>query len=304
MTSGNPQYRPEGQQMNQMTSIKAQVAELGAQFNPDIAAATRALYAPLIAPPSEAIRSDYDIAYGEHPRQTLDVYSTGGHTPRPVLLFVPGGGFVRGDKRPDEIFYGNLARWFASKGFVVITMNYRLAPDHAWPSGAEDVGSALAWIAANISRHGGDPRNILLFGQSAGATHVSTFLYHPRLFTPITGIRGAVLASGLYQMTEDHRAPNLLAYFGTDAAQYADRSPVTHIANNKVPVLLTVAEFDPAFLAAPTYLLAGAMTRRDGKSPEVAWLKGHNHVSTVFSFGTDDESFGRRIVDFAGRLVV
>ena len=289
--------------MNQMTSIKAQIAELGAQFNPDVLAATRALYARLIASPSETIRTDYDIAYGDHARQMLDVYSAGGSTPGPVLLFVPGGGFVGGDKRLDDMLFGNLARWFAAEGFVVVTMNYRLAPDHAWPSGAEDVGSALAWIAANISRHGGDPRNILVFGQSAGATHVSTFLYHPKLFTPIAGIRGAVLASGLYRMTEEHRAPNLLAYFGTDTAQYADRSPVTHIAHNKVPVLLTVAQFDPAVLAAPTYELAEAITRRDGKPPQVIWLTGHNHVSTVFSFGTEDELFGRKIVEFAGGLL-
>ena len=191
--------------MNQVTSIRAQIAALGAQFNPDIAAATRALYAGLIAPPAEKIRTDYDIPYGEHPRQTLDVYSVGGSTPKPVLLFVPGGGFVRGDKRADDVFYGNLARWFAAEGFVAITMNYRLAPDHVWPSGAQDVGSALGWIKANISRHGGDPDNILVLGQSAGATHVSTFLYHPKLFTPIAGIRGAVLASGMYRMTEEQR---------------------------------------------------------------------------------------------------
>jgi triacylglycerol lipase len=221
-----------------------------------------------------------------------------------VLLFVPGGGFVRGDKRADDVFYGNLARWFAAEGFVAVTMNYRLAPEHAWPSGAQDVGSALRWIVANISRHGGDPHNILLFGQSAGATHVSTFLYHPKLFTPIAGIRGAVLASGFYRMSEEQRAPNLLAYFGTDAAQYADRSPLTHVAHNKVPVLLTLAEFDPAALAAPTYLLAEAITRRDGRPPEVVWMKGHNHVSTVFSFGTEDESFGRKIVAFAGGVLV
>ncbi len=290
--------------MNQVTSIRAQIAALGAQFNPDIAAATRALYAGLIAPPSETIRADYDIAYGEHRRQTLDVYTAGGNTPKPVLLFVPGGGFVRGDKRADDVFYGNLARWFAAEGFVAIAMNYRLAPDHGWPAGAQDVGSALGWISANISRHGGDPRNILLFGQSAGATHVSTFLYHPKLFTPIAGIRGAVLASGMYRMTEEQRAPNLLAYFGTDAAQYAERSPIAHIAHNKVPVLLTVAEFDPAPLAAPTYLLAEAITRRDGKPPQVIWLKGHNHVSTVFSFGTEDQSFGRKIVEFTGGILI
>ena len=132
--------------MNQMTSIKAEIAKLGAQFNPDIVAATRALYAGLIAPPSETVRADYDIAYGPHPRQTIDVYSAGGATPRPVLLFVPGGGFIGGDKRADDTFFGNLARWFATEGFVVVTMNYRLAPDHVWPAGAQDVGSALAWI--------------------------------------------------------------------------------------------------------------------------------------------------------------
>ena len=187
--------------MNQTTSIKMQIAEFGAQFNPDILAATRALYAPLIAPPSEAIRSDYDIAYGEHVRQTVDVYTAGGNTPRPVLLFVPGGAFVGGDKRADDTFYGNLARWFAAEGFVVVTMNYRLAPDYAWPSGAQDVGSALVWIAANIGRHGGDPRKILLFGQFAGATRCLDVQYLPQFFIPIAGIRGAVLASGQYQMT-------------------------------------------------------------------------------------------------------
>jgi acetyl esterase/lipase len=285
--------------MSQISSIKTEIAKLGAQFNPSILAATRALYDGQIAPPSGAVHADYDIAYGPDPRQTLDVYSERGGAPKPVLLYVPGGGFTGGDKRIDDTFYGNLARWFAAEGFVVVTMNYRLAPDHVWPSGAQDVGSALAWITANISRHGGDPGNILLFGQSAGATHVATFLYHPKIFTPIAGIRGAVLASGPYRMTEQHRAPNLLAYFGTDATQYADRSPITHVENNKLPVLLTVAEFDPGMLAAPTYALAEAITRRDGRAPEVIWLKGHNHVSTVFSFGTGDELFGRKIVEFA-----
>jgi acetyl esterase/lipase len=290
--------------MTQMTSITARIAELGAQFNPDILAATRAMYAGLITPPAEPVHAIYDIAYGPDARQTLDVYATSGSTPKPVLLYVPGGGFTAGDKRIDDTFYGNLARCFAAEGFVVVTMNYRLAPDHVWPAGALDVGSALGWIATNIGRHGGDPANILVFGQSAGATHVSTFLYHPSLFKPVVGIKGVVLSSGLYRMTEEHRAPNLLAYFGTDTLQYADRSPVTHVGNNKVPVLLTVAEFDPAGLAAPTYLLAEAITRRDGKPPEVLWLKGHNHVSTVLSFGTGDEIFGRKIVAFAKELQI
>jgi acetyl esterase/lipase len=289
--------------MNQMNAIKAQIAALGAQFNPDILAATRALYAGTIVPPSVNIRADYGIAYGRDIRQTLDVYSSSYSRSAPVLLFVPGGGFTAGDKRMDETFYGNLARWFAAKGIVAVNMNYRLAPDHVWPSGAQDVGLALDWIKANISRHGGDPDNIFVFGQSAGANHVSTFLYHPQIFRPIAGIRGAVLASGLYRVTEQHHAPNLRAYFGVDPARYEDRSPIVHIANNKIPLLLALAELDPGALAAPTYSMAEAITRRDGRSPEVIWLKGHNHVSTVLSFGTDDELFGNKILEFARGLV-
>jgi arylformamidase len=291
--------RQQEQSMSQTTaSLHAQIAELGAQFNPDILAITRSLYAGLVAPPSAEVRTEYDIAYGPDARQKLDVYDAEASTLRPVLFYVPGGGFTGGDKRMDETFYGNLARWFVARGFVVVTMNYRLAPDNVWPSGAEDVGLALAWTAANIRRHGGDPGRIFVFGQSAGATHVATFLFHPRVHRPVAGIAGAVLASGLYRMTEAHRAPNLIAYFGSDPSRYADRSPITHIAGSKLPLLLTVAEFDPGFLAAPTYQLAEAVTRRDGKPPQVVWLKGHNHVSTVFSFGTGDDAFGRKILEF------
>src|SRR5476651_1622069 len=103
--------------MNQMDSIKSEIASLGAQFNPDILAATRALYAGRIAPPSPAICANYDVAYGPDARQTMDIYSERGGTAKPVLLYVPGGGFTGGDKRMDDTFYGNLARWFAAEGF-------------------------------------------------------------------------------------------------------------------------------------------------------------------------------------------
>jgi hypothetical protein len=51
-------------------------------------------------------------------------------------------------------------------------------------------------------------------------------------------------------------------------------------------------------------LLAETITRRDGKPPQVIWLKGHNQVSTVLSFGTEDELFERKIVEFAGGLPI
>jgi acetyl esterase/lipase len=290
--------------MNQtLSAVHSEIARLGPQFNPDILAITRSLYSGLVAPASSDIKAELDIPYGPHPRQQLDLYRADGNDLRPVLLFVPGGGFTRGDKRMDDVFYGNLARWFAARGFVVITMNYRLAPDHGWPSGGDDVGLALAWTTANIRRHHGDPSKIFIFGQSAGATHVATFLFHPQVHQPVARIAGAILASGLYRITEEHRAPNVIAYFGSDASKFVDRSPITHVGNNRVPLLLSVAEFDPGFLAAPTYQLGEAVTRRDGKPPPLLWLKGHNHVSTVLSFGTGDDVFGRKIVEFTDAIL-
>jgi acetyl esterase/lipase len=283
-------------------AVKSKLAEIGARFNPDVLVATQSLYADLVAPPSDDVTVDTDVSYGADERQRLDIYRAKDGVKRPVLFFVPGGGFVGGDKRGSDRFYGNLGRWFVKHGFVAVAINYRLAPANAWPSGAEDVGRALAWTISNISQYGGDAGNILIFGQSAGATHVATFLFHPALAAPKPGVVGVVLASGFYRVTEDNRAPNIAAYFGSDASKFEDRSPLTHVGAETIPLLLTVAEFDPGVLAAPTFQLADAITQKTGKAPRVLWLKGHNHVSTVLSFDSGDDAFGREILDFAADL--
>jgi acetyl esterase/lipase len=162
--------------------------------------ATRAIYSGLISPPTASVKAELYIAYGTHPRQTIDIHATSGSKRKTVLLYVPGGGFTAGDKRIDDVFYANLANWFASEGLVAVNMYYRLAPDHVWPAGPEDVTSVLGWIAANIEGYGGDPDNIVVFGQSAGATHVATSLCHPELNRIPAGVRGVVLASGMYRI--------------------------------------------------------------------------------------------------------
>ena len=109
---------------------------------------------------------------------------------------------------------------------------------------------------------------------------------------------GAILASGVYRMTAETNSPNHLAYFGKDASKYEARSPITHVATSKVPLLLSLAEFDPIGLSVPTLELAAAVAARDGKAPQLFYQQHHNHVSTVLSFDTGDETFGREILDF------
>ena len=278
-------------------NVRDAIAAMGPTFNPDVQMGTRNLYAPLVQQSPE-IETAYDVPYGSNDRQKLDIYTPTRDGRRAVIVYIPGGGFNGGDKRGDEIFYGNLGRWFARHNVITVIANYRLAPTFGWPAGAEDATSAMAWVWTNIAQYGGDPDRIFLFGQSAGATHAATSLFHPKVRDARNPPVAAILASGVYDLRGGAWPPNVKGYFGTDAAKYEDRSPIVHIENCKIPLFLSVAEYDPVMLCAPTLDLAAAVTRRDGKAPRIYWQKGHNHVSTVLSFNTGGDAFGEAVLDF------
>ncbi|MEU4766340.1 carboxylesterase family protein [Actinosynnema sp. NPDC023794] len=101
---------------------------------------------------------------------------------RPVMVFVHGGGFVTGSTR--AALYDGSA--FARDGIVLVTVNYRLGiPGFLDLEGAPanrgllDVLAALGWVRAAIGAFGGDPDNVTVFGQSAGATLVGALLATP-----------------------------------------------------------------------------------------------------------------------------
>lgn len=100
----------------------------------------------------------------------------------PVMVFVHGGGFVAGSTR--STMYDGSA--FARDGVVLVTLNYRLGiagfldiPGAPANRGLLDVVAALRWVRENIAAFGGDPHNVTLFGQSAGATIVGGVLATP-----------------------------------------------------------------------------------------------------------------------------
>ncbi|MEU6636432.1 carboxylesterase/lipase family protein [Streptomyces rochei] len=114
---------------------------------------------------------------------TVDVFTpaTGGGD-LPVMVFVHGGGFVAGSTR--ATLYDGSA--FARDGVVLITLNYRLGiagfldlPGAPANRGLLDVVAALRWARENVAAFGGDPHNVTLFGQSAGATVVGGVLATP-----------------------------------------------------------------------------------------------------------------------------
>jgi acetyl esterase len=85
--------------------------------------------------------------------------------PHPLLVFLHGGGFVIGDLQTHDQACRLLAR---HAGVQVLSVDYRLAPEHAFPAAAEDAWAAVSWAAENAERLGADPARLAVGGDSAG----------------------------------------------------------------------------------------------------------------------------------------
>jgi acetyl esterase/lipase len=124
--------------------------------------------------PSELIRRRYVekagiVQYGPHRRVNLADIWRRPDLPRdgeaPVLLQVPGGAWAIGMRRPQAY---PLLSHLAERGWVCVSIDYRVSPRHTWPDHIVDVKRALAWIKENIADYGGDPDFVAITGGSAG----------------------------------------------------------------------------------------------------------------------------------------
>lgn len=91
-------------------------------------------------------------------------------TLRPAIVSIHGGSWSRGDKADPQ--WRNACEWLASDGFVVFSLNYRLAPEWTYPAQPDDIRAAVAWIRdpAQTERFGIDPARVGAFGGSAGGS--------------------------------------------------------------------------------------------------------------------------------------
>lgn len=94
-----------------------------------------------------------------------EVYVPAGAGPFPVFLYMHGGGWCHGSAESVR----RLAMRIAEQGFVVLNLNYALAPEHPFPRAVEDTVHAARWLTRNAESYGGDPRRLAIGGDSAGA---------------------------------------------------------------------------------------------------------------------------------------
>jgi acetyl esterase len=130
------------------------------------------------------------------------IYTPEGEAPLPILVFLHGGGWVIGTLDGYDDLCRALARAVPA---IVISVDYRLAPEHPYPAAADDSYAAVCWAAENAASIGGDPARIAVGGDSAGGNlsavvslmardHRHPKLAHQLLIYPVTDLRGSTVS--------------------------------------------------------------------------------------------------------------
>ena len=174
---------------------------------------------PPLAAISDAIQ-DLPYCSGKD-KQTLDLYLPIDSTlndrqpPYPLVIYIHGGGWRKGDKRNTFIdYYGS---GLSRAGFAVASVNYRLAPTHRYPTQNKDVSCAINELASIAADYELDISRTILFGDSAGSLLASDYILSVKQ-KPIV-VRGMISFYGttdlVSQLQHTKRNPNAHAYLGT-----------------------------------------------------------------------------------------
>jgi acetyl esterase/lipase len=279
--------------------IAAKLVEIGRTVDPD---RTALLYAPLQQKePYSGVKVAREIKYGPAERHLLDLFvPEGAAGARPVLIFVHGGGFIRGGKRrPGSPFYDNIMLWASRNGMVGVNMTYRLAPQSPWPAGAEDVAAGVRWVSDTIAGYGGDATRVFLMGHSAGATHVASYVAFSQFHGPKgTGLAGAIMTPGIYDLTKAQISEGGRAYFGSNPAHHAERSALTGLLASATPLMLAAAELDPPQFVEQLDAVKEMLCKRERGCARTLLLPQHSHMSEVYAINTADTRLTGPLLDF------
>jgi acetyl esterase len=175
----------------------------------------------------------------------------------PLVVFFHGGGWVIGDLDTHDGTCRILCR---STGAVVVSVDYRLAPEHRFPAAVEDCIAATSWVADHADELGGDPGRLGLAGDSAGGNLAAVVAQHAQrrgapaiaaqaLVYPgvdFTEVRPSVVANGEgYLLTAESMRWFAAQYLGDHDPADPRASPLLGDLAGLPPAVVAVAEFDP-----------------------------------------------------------
>jgi acetyl esterase/lipase len=231
--------------------------------------------------PSGGYRKTVGIAYGNDPRQALDVYVptaavARGET-RPVVVFFYGGSWQNGD-RGNYLF---VAQALTSRGYVAVMPDYRTYPGTAFPGFVDDAAAAVRWTRDHAHEFGGDSARLFVMGHSAGAHLAALIATDPRYLASQSmskaDLRGVIGLAGPYDFLPI-KDRTLLDVF--PASTRAESQPINFVTGHEPPMFLAAGTDDRVVDPGNTDRLA-AVLRQHGDRVEVKHYDGVGHIRIV-----------------------
>lgn len=254
-------------------------------------------YSPVFAQTSDVDLPDTqstgrtEYAYGTDPLQKLDFWKSSSAKPAPLVVFVHGGGWKRGDKR--NATGSSKVEHLTGLGYAFASVNYRLVPAATVEQQAADVAASLAWIKSNAARLGIDATRIVLMGHSAGAHLVSVVGTDPKYLAAsglsYADLRGIVALDGAaYDVPQQVAQAGRLMRdtyaqaFGADPTRQRALSPTLQSAAPNASTFLIV-HIDRTDGTAQSEALANALAQAGSEvqiyAADSKGLRGHMEIN-------------------------
>lgn len=254
-------------------------------------------YAEEVMRRGDGVEPTDEVRYGDDPYQSIAIHAA----PTPngtVFVFVHGGGWTSGYKEHMNF----MAPAFTSAGVTFCSLGYRLAPQHMFPTGLEDVADGLAWVYRNIADRGGDPGRLFIGGHSAGG-HYTGLLALTSDWQEIRGlpkdaVRGCLPISGVYQFGDGSGLSMRPRFLGPEDSETDRRaSALTYVSADAPPFLLAYGTEDFPHLRVQADTLEAALVDQGGDVEKIVF-DGRDHFGASLAGGEPDGPWVSRALDW------
>ena len=243
--------------------------------------AVSAVHAQTIQP----VKKLADIPYGPDLRQRMDVYLPATPVGAPALVMVHGGAWMIGNKAMPNVTVNKIDLWVRQKGWILVSVGYRLSPQADPLVQAADVAAALAKAQSMAEGWGGDPAKFVLMGHSAGA-HLVGLISTSQTLARDAGVRpwlGSVLLDSAALDVErimQARHPGFYdRVFGADPAFWQAASPTRLLTTPGVPMLLVCSSSRADGSCAQSNAFASVAREKGRQAPVLEQALSHEQIN-------------------------
>ena len=212
----------------------------------------------------------------------------------PVVVYVHGGGFIRGDK--DEVLdLKPLLKSWLEEGWAVISVNYRLLyGDTMFPDNYEDIKSALKWVEKNKSTYDFNPDNISLVGHSAGGSLALLAGLQTEKVDCVVSLAGPTKLYGNGEFELRRKLISILSRKQMNQDLLKDASPIQHLSKTSPPVFLVHGTQDN-FVPYDQSKLFYEKAKKLGVETNLVTIEGGGHILEM--------SYLPRMHEFKGSII-